>query len=49
MEGVTEKKFGAETEGKTIKGRPHFGFHLITTKPRYYGRCQQVLAGKSLI
>jgi hypothetical protein len=29
MEGVTETKFGAETEGMAIQGLPHLGIHLI--------------------
>ena len=29
MEGVTEKKFGAETEGRTIQRLPHQGIHSI--------------------
>jgi hypothetical protein len=29
MEGVTETKFGAETEEKTIQRLPHLGIHLI--------------------
>ena len=29
MEGVTEAKFGAETEGKTIQRLPHLGIHPI--------------------
>ena len=29
MEGVTETKFGAETEGMTIQRLPHLGIHLI--------------------
>ena len=29
MEGVTETKFGAETEGRTIQGLPHLGIHPI--------------------
>jgi hypothetical protein len=29
MEGVTETKFGAKTEGKTIQRLPHLGIHLI--------------------
>jgi hypothetical protein len=29
MEGVTEKKFGAETEGMTIVILPHMGIHPI--------------------
>jgi hypothetical protein len=29
MEGVTEKKFGAEMEGRTIHRLTHLGIHLI--------------------
>jgi hypothetical protein len=29
MEGVTEKKVGAETEGMTIQRLPHLGIHPI--------------------
>jgi hypothetical protein len=29
MEGVTETKFGAETEGRTIQRLPHLGIHPI--------------------
>ena len=29
MEGVTETKFGAETEGRTIKKFPHLGIYPI--------------------
>jgi hypothetical protein len=29
MEGVTETKFGAEMEGKTIQRLPHLGIHHI--------------------
>jgi hypothetical protein len=29
MEGVTETKFGAETEGRTIQRLPYLGFHPI--------------------
>jgi hypothetical protein len=29
MEGVTETKFRAETEGMTIQGLPHLGIHPI--------------------
>jgi len=31
MEGVTETKHGAETEGKTIQRLPHLGIHPIYT------------------
>jgi hypothetical protein len=29
MEGVTEPKFGAEMEGRTIQRMPHLGIHHI--------------------
>jgi hypothetical protein len=29
MEGVTETKFGGETEGRTIQSLPHPGIHPI--------------------
>ena len=29
MEGVTETKFGAETEGRTIQRLPHLGIYPI--------------------
>ena len=29
MEGVTETKFGAETEGKAMQRLPHLGIHPI--------------------
>jgi hypothetical protein len=29
MEGVTETKFGAETEGRIIQRLPHLGIHPI--------------------
>jgi hypothetical protein len=31
MEGVTETKFGDETEGRTIQRLPHLGMHLINS------------------
>jgi hypothetical protein len=31
MEGVTETKFGAETEGRTIQRLPYPGFHPINS------------------
>jgi hypothetical protein len=34
MEGVTETKFGADTEGRTIQRLPHLGIHPTTTNPR---------------
>jgi hypothetical protein len=29
IEGVTETKFGAETEGRTIQRLPHLGIHPL--------------------
>ena len=29
MKGVTETKFGAETEGRTMQRLPHLGIHTI--------------------
>ena len=34
MEGVTETKFGAETEGRTIQRLPHLGTHPIISHQR---------------
>jgi hypothetical protein len=31
MEGVTESKFRAETEGMTIQKQPHLGIHPINS------------------
>jgi hypothetical protein len=51
MEGVTETKFRAETEGMTIQRLPHPGgpSHKPPPNPRHDCRCQQELADKSLI
>jgi hypothetical protein len=38
MEGVTETKFGAETEGKTIQRLPHLGIY-----PMYNHQFQTLL------
>jgi hypothetical protein len=38
MEGVIKKKFGAETEGKTIQRLPHLGIH-----PTYNHQIQTLL------
>jgi hypothetical protein len=49
MEGVTETKFGAEKEGRTIQRLPHPGIHSYTTiKPRHYCICQQDFADRAL-
>jgi hypothetical protein len=50
MEGVTETKCGAETEGKAIHRLTTWGSIPYTvTKPRHYCGCQQMLADRSLI
>jgi hypothetical protein len=50
MEGVTEKKCGADTETMTMQRLPHLGsIPYITTKPRHYCGYQQELADRSLI
>ena len=50
MEGLTETKCEAESEGMTIQRLPHLGMHPIaTTKTRHYWGCQQELAERSLI
>jgi hypothetical protein len=50
MEGVTETKCGAETEGMTIQRLPHLGtIPYINTKPRHFCGCQQEFANRSLI
>jgi hypothetical protein len=49
MEGVTETKFGAKTEGKTIQQLPHLGsFPYTTTKPRHYCIYQKDFADSTL-
>jgi hypothetical protein len=46
----TEKKCGAETDGKAIQRLPHLGIHTYkVTKPRHCCGCQQVLAERILI
>jgi hypothetical protein len=50
MEGVTETKCGAETEGKTIQRLPHLGIQSIfNSKPRHYFGCHQVFPDRNLI
>ena len=50
MEGVTETKFGAETEGMTIQRLPHLGIHPINNhQTQSLGRCQQEPADRTLI
>jgi hypothetical protein len=48
MEGVTEIKFRAETEGMIIPRLPHLGIHPINN-PRNYCRCQQDFVDSSLL
>jgi hypothetical protein len=50
MEGVTETKFGAETEGMTIQRLPHLRIHPINNhQTQSLGRCQQEPANRGLI
>ena len=50
MEGVTETKFRAETEGRTIQCVPHLVIHpYTTTKPRHYCICQKYFADQTMI
>jgi hypothetical protein len=50
MEGITETKFRAETEGRTIQRLPHPGtIPYTTTKPRHYCICQKDFAERTLI
>jgi hypothetical protein len=50
MEGVTETKFRAETEGTTMQKLPHLGIHPINNyQTQTLGRCQQESADRSLI
>jgi hypothetical protein len=50
MEGVTETKFGAELEGRTIQILPHLGMNPINNhQTQILGRCQQELADRTLI
>jgi hypothetical protein len=50
MEGITEIKCGAETEGMTIQRLPHLGIHPINkNQTKHYCGCQQELANRSLI
>jgi hypothetical protein len=50
MEGVTEAKCGAETEGMIIHRLPHLGIHPIYNhQTQTHCGCQQVLADRSLI
>jgi hypothetical protein len=50
MEGVTETKFGADMEGRTIQRLPHMGIHPIKNHQiRHYCICQQDFAERTLI
>jgi hypothetical protein len=44
MEGVTETKFGAETEGRTIQRLSHLGIHPINkTNPDTIAYANKIL------
>jgi hypothetical protein len=48
MEGVTETKFGAEIEERTIQRLPNPGYiTYTTTKCRHYCICQQDIAERT--
>jgi hypothetical protein len=50
MEGFTETKCGAETEGMTSQRLPYLGIHPIYNhQTQVYFGCQQVLADRILI
>jgi hypothetical protein len=50
MEGVTEKKYGAEPEGMIIQRLLHLGIHPINKhQTQSLGRCQKEPADRSLI
>ena len=50
MEGVTETKFRAESEGMTIQRLPHLGIYLINNhQSQTLGRCQQDFADSRLL
>jgi hypothetical protein len=50
MEGVTETKFRAETEGRSIQGLSHLGIHPIYNHhTQHYCIYQQDFADRSLI
>jgi hypothetical protein len=50
MEGVTETKFRAEPEEKTIQRLPHLGIYPINNhQTQTLGRCQQEPADRNLI
>jgi hypothetical protein len=46
LEGVTETKFGIETNGWTIQRLPH---PIISQQCRHYCLCQQDLAERTLM
>ena len=43
MERVTETKFGAEKEGRTIQGLPHLGIHKQPTNPDTIAYASKIL------
>jgi hypothetical protein len=47
MEGVTEKKFGAEMEGRAIQRLPHLGIHPIISHQTQTCICQRDFADSS--
>jgi hypothetical protein len=50
MEGLTETKCGAETEGMIIQRLPHLGIHPIYShQTQTYCGCQKVLADRILL
>ena len=50
IEGATETKCGAETEGMTIQRLPHIGIHSIKNhQNQTLCGCQQELADRRLI
>jgi hypothetical protein len=50
MEGVTETKFEAEMEGRTIQRLLYLGIHPYpTTKPKHYCIYQEDFADSTLI
>ena len=50
MEGLTETKCGAETEGMAIQKLPHLRIHPINNhQNQTFCRCQQELADRILI
>jgi hypothetical protein len=50
MEGVTETKFGDETEGRTMQRLPHLGIHtIINNQIQTLCICQKDFADRTLI